>query len=71
MNDLTEIRKLPVAERLHLVAEIWDSILEDPDLLPVSDELVRELNARLAAHKADPTSGVPWEVIDREVFGVD
>jgi len=69
VNDLAEIRKLPVAERLHLVAEIWDSILEDPDLLPVSAELVRELQTRLNAHKADPASAVPWEVIDREVFG--
>ena len=71
MKDIAEIRKLPVPERLQLVGEIWDSILEDPDLLPVSTELARELDARLAAHRADPSDSIPWEVADREVFGAD
>ena len=71
MKDIAEIRKLPVSERLQLVGEIWDSILEDHDLLPVSDELARELDARLAAHYADPAGSIPWEVVEREVFGAD
>lgn len=71
VKDIAEIRKLPVPERLRLVGEIWDSILEDPSLLPVSDELVRELEARLAAHRADPSSAESWELVDRAVFGND
>ena len=69
MKDITEIRKLPLPERLQLVGEIWDSILEDPALLPVSDELARELELRLAAHRADPDSSRAWESVDREIFG--
>lgn len=71
MKDIAEIRKLPVTERLQLVGEIWDSILEDPGLLPVSDELIHELEIRLAAHQRDPGSAIPWEDVDRVVFGVD
>jgi putative addiction module component (TIGR02574 family) len=71
VRDIAEIRKLPVSERLQLVGEIWDSILDDPDLLPVSNELARELEARLAEHRADPAGSIPWEVVDREVFGAD
>jgi putative addiction module component (TIGR02574 family) len=71
VKDIAEIRRLPVAERLQLVGEIWDSILEDPELLPVSEELALELKARLAAHRADPASSVSWEIVDREVFGAD
>ena len=67
--DIAEIRKLPVPERLQLVGEIWDSILEDPTLLPVSNELARELEARLQAHREDPSSSEPWESVDRKVFG--
>lgn len=69
VKDIAEIRKLPIPERLQLVGEIWDSILDDPALLPVSDELARELELRLAAHRADPESSEAWESVDREIFG--
>ena len=71
MKDIAEIRKLPIPERLRLVSEIWDSILDDPSLLPVSDELARELELRLAAHRADPESSQPWPSVDREIFGTE
>jgi len=35
VKDIAEIRKLPIPERLQLVGQIWDSILDDPALLPV------------------------------------
>lgn len=71
MKDIAEIRKLPIPERLHLVGEIWDSILEDPSLLPVSDELARELDARLQAHRENRGTSEAWESVDRQTFGVE
>jgi putative addiction module component (TIGR02574 family) len=69
MRDIAEIRKLPLPERLQLVGEIWDSILEDPSLLPVSDELARELEARLQSHRDDPASSESWSFVEHEIFG--
>ena len=71
MRDIAEIRKLPVPDRLQLVGEIWESILEDPSLLPVSDELARELQARLQAHRENPSSGEAWASVDHQVFGAE
>ena len=71
MADIAEIRKLSVPERLQLVTEIWDSILDTPELLPVSDELAEELQKRLAAHRASPEESEPWESVDRKVFGAE
>jgi len=71
MRDIAEIRKLPLPERLQLVGEIWNSILEDPSLLPVSEELARELEVRLEAHRDDPDSSKPWDSVDREIFGAE
>lgn len=71
VRDIAEIRKLSVPERLQLVTEIWDSILEAPELLPISEELERELQQRLRAHRDSPESSEPWESVDREVFGSD
>lgn len=71
VKDIAEISKLPLPERLRLVGAIWETILDDPALLPVSEELARELEFRLAAHRADPGSSQTWESVDREVFGSD
>jgi putative addiction module component (TIGR02574 family) len=71
VKDIAEIRKLSVSERLRLVDEIWGSILDEPELLPVSDELAEELEKRLAAHHAAPASSESWESVDRQIFDVD
>jgi len=72
VKDIAEIRKLSVPERLQLVGEIWDSIVDAPELLPVSQELALELQKRLEEeHRAFPESSESWESVDREVFGAD
>ncbi len=37
----------------------------------VSDELIQELETRLAAHRKDPGTAIPWEDVEREVFGAE
>jgi putative addiction module component (TIGR02574 family) len=71
VTNIAEIRKLSVPERLQLVAEIWDSILDAPELLPVSDELALELQKRLEEHRASPETSESWESVEREVFETD
>lgn len=61
MIALAELKKLPLAERLQLVEELWDSIEKDQDALPDAPELIEELRARQAVYLADPTSAIPWE----------
>lgn len=69
MKDLSQLLELPPAERLQLVEAIWDSLREIPDAVPVSDELRDELDRRLAAYHAQPSSARPWEEIKVELFG--
>jgi len=71
VTDIADIRKLSVPERLQLVTEIWDSILDTPELLPVSEELIEELQRRLEEHRGSPEDGVPWDEVERKVFGAD
>jgi putative addiction module component (TIGR02574 family) len=61
MIALSELRALPVAERLQLVEDLWDSIAEDQHSLPDHPAVVEELRARKARFQADPASGVAWE----------
>ena len=69
MKDIAEIRLLPLPERLALVNEIWDSIIEESEALPVSDELFAELDRRLQGHRAAPETSRPWAEVRKELFG--
>ena len=52
---------LSLAGRMLLVEEIWDSIAAEAEALEVPQSHKDELNRRLAAHDADPSSGSSWE----------
>ena len=67
MTALSELRTLPVPERLKLVGALWDSIVEEQHLLPDSPSVMAEVRARKARFQADPSSGVPWETVKERV----
>lgn len=59
--EIAEILKLSVPERIELVEAIWDSIVENPTALPVTEAQQRELDQRLSEYRANPTAGRSWE----------
>ena len=69
VKDLSELLELPAEQRLQLVEAIWDSLLEVPEAVPISDEVREELDRRLSAYYADPSSARPWSDIREELFG--
>jgi putative addiction module component (TIGR02574 family) len=65
----TEYLKLSVSERIQLVEDIWDSIAaEAPDAVGLSQAQKAELHRRLAAHRADPSTSIPWEQVRSKLF---
>ena len=70
MGTLTrDIKALPVSERIQLVEDIWDSIAEEtPVALQLSAADKVELQRRLTAHQADPSSSIPWEEVRASLF---
>ncbi|MDJ0853018.1 MAG: addiction module protein [Myxococcota bacterium] len=58
--SLDDIRKLTVAERLRLVDQIWETIVANPETLPVTEAQRQELHRRLKAHAEDPDAAIPW-----------
>ncbi|MGC3981413.1 MAG: addiction module protein [Steroidobacteraceae bacterium] len=53
------LRKLPVAERIRLVEDLWDSIAADQSALPLTPDQRAELDRRLDAYEADGKPGRP------------
>ena len=62
-----DYRSLSIAERLQLVEEIWDSIAQDADVLPLTPQQTAELDRRWAEHERDPGSATPWEKVRDEL----
>lgn len=65
MNTLamTNILSLSVPERIQLVEDIWDSIVEVPEEVGLTDELKMELDQRLTAYYRNPDEGTPWAIV--------
>ena len=58
--SISELLKLPVAERIRLVEAIWDSIAAAPEALQLTDAEREELDRRWNAYERDPSLGSPW-----------
>ena len=61
--SLDDIQRLSVSERVQLAEQIWDSIVETPDALPIPETQVHELDRRLKIHNEDPEAAQPWSTI--------
>ncbi|MGH6870336.1 MAG: addiction module protein [Rhizomicrobium sp.] len=69
MNEIRELLKLSVEERLKLVKVLWDSLPEDARNFPsISDELYAELERRMAEHEADPSTALDWKDVRNELW---
>jgi putative addiction module component (TIGR02574 family) len=58
---------LTVEQRLELIGELWDSIPDSLDELPVPEWHREELERRLAAADADADAAIPWEQVKRRL----
>jgi putative addiction module component (TIGR02574 family) len=56
---------LTVEEKLQLIEELWDSVADDPQAMPLTEAQAEELDRRLDAYRQDGDPGRPWrEVLD-------
>jgi putative addiction module component (TIGR02574 family) len=56
----SEIRELPVPERIELVEQIWNSIVEDESRFELTDAQKAELDRRLAERASSTSRGSDW-----------
>ncbi len=63
--SIDSLRQLDLEQRLELVAELWNSIVDDvehggSEALPLPPEHAAVLAERLAEDDADPGGAIPW-----------
>ncbi len=60
-----DILQLSVSERLQLVEEIWDTIVDTAEQLPLPQAQQDEIKRRVEANEQHPEAGLPWrEALD-------
>lgn len=62
-----DILELSVSERIQLVEDIWDSIIEIPEAIPLTQTQKEELNRRLEAYSKNPDNVSPWDEIKKKI----
>jgi putative addiction module component (TIGR02574 family) len=61
-HPLFDFSRLSAAERVLLAEDLWDSVAENPDAVPLTDAQRAELDHRLQAHQRQP-DGRPWRTV--------
>jgi putative addiction module component (TIGR02574 family) len=66
-TEFTQVFELTLSEKLQLLEDLWDSIAQAPEQLPVLDWQKEELAQRKAAYLQNPDSGSSWEAAKERI----
>jgi len=67
--EFQNLEKLPLAERIQLVEDLWDSIARSQEQeLPVPEWQKAELRRRRQEYLKDPESAKPWSEVKRSIL---
>lgn len=65
--DYSHLYQLGVAEKLQLVEDLWDSIAEGQEPLPLLDWQKEELRRRKEWHLKNPDAGSSWKEVKQRI----
>jgi putative addiction module component (TIGR02574 family) len=65
-KTISDLSTLPVGDRLRVVHAIWDSLPDDVELATTPEQQA-ELERRLTAHRADPSTAISHDELMRRV----
>jgi putative addiction module component (TIGR02574 family) len=62
-TPIDEILELPPSERVAIVQEIWESVVEDSRTVPLTASQREELERRWFDLQQNPDDGEPWDEV--------
>ncbi len=65
--NLADITVMSIDDRIALVQAIWDSIADETDPFPLTEQQQRELDRRIAELDANPKNVLTWEEIKARI----
>lgn len=67
LERFPEIQKLTPAEKLLVVSELWNELEANPSSVPVSPEILEELNRRMEHFAQHPEEFTSWEAVKERI----
>ena len=61
IEKLPQLKNLSSSEKLLLVGELWDDLASHPSEIPVSRDILEELDRRIEEYEKSPDSVTTWE----------
>ena len=65
---LEEILDLPAAERVEIAQQIWESVVDDPEAVVLTQPQKEELERRWRAFEQNPDEGERWEDVKKSLL---
>ena len=69
LEQFPEVRSLSSSEKLLFVSELWNDLEEHPSEVPVSREILAELDRRMDHFKQHPEEFTTWETVKQRILG--
>ena len=69
LEKFPEVQKLSPSEKLQFVSELWNDLEAHPADLPVSPEIIAELDRRMEHFRQHPDQFTTWEAVKEKILG--
>ena len=66
---LDEVESWPMDDRIRLVRDVWDRLVDQGYEPELTEEMKAELDRRIEEMDRNPESGGPWEEIKARILG--
>ena len=68
LEKFPEVRLLTASEKLIFVSELWNDLEEHPSEVPVSREILAELDRRMEHFRQHPEEFTTWEEVKDRIL---
>jgi putative addiction module component (TIGR02574 family) len=69
LERFPSVQQLSPSEKLILVSELWNELEANPVDVPVSEEVIAELDRRIAHFEKHPEEYTTWESVKERLLG--
>ena len=69
LERFPEVQQLTASEKLLFVSELWNDLEAHPSEVPVSREIIGELDRRMERFRQHPGEFTTWEAVKERILG--